>query len=191
MFHVEQTEPLRCLSSALSAAIERENISQRELARRCDVSPSTITQVIAGQRCTPELMGLLFAKISSDQRIGYELLLAHLRDEAMRAQIDLSHLVLKHADGVVLSELELSAEMNVNLGIIAKHVETMPELGDLIEDLAAMLLRFRGQVADLERQILAFPVAAAEAPRFPADHIGAQSRVKRSEGKRRSPAGNA
>jgi hypothetical protein len=142
-------------------------------------------------RCSPEVLRSICQQLSSDQKIAYELLIAHLYDEALRAGFTSHSLALRHVDGVVLSELDLSAEMNANLGIIARFAATFPELSDLVDDLAGMILRFQGQVQDLERQIVAFPLAAAQAPGFPADHIAAQSRVKRSEAKRTSHAENA
>ena len=158
------------LPKTLSAIIDESSISRRELAARCEISPSTLTNIMDGQRCSPEVLQILSSKITEKTKLAgdrlaqFRLLFAHLHDEIIRAGGDPSLVFIRHIEGVDIQRLNLTPEFNADLGIIAKHAADDPLLRDVISDLAGFIARKEAQIADLSANVVPFtPTAAAPA----------------------------
>jgi transcriptional regulator with XRE-family HTH domain len=133
----------------LGALIASKHGSGREFARICGVDSATISRLMAGDtRCSLENLRVFCEKISPDPLEQYELLLAHLHDEAAASGLDVSRLLLRHIEGVNLSELDLTPEMNGQLGVIARAAGEIPEVAESVEALSGLICRFRAMEAD-------------------------------------------
>jgi|GEM_PF-6444793 len=144
--------PRTLFGQTLGALIAQHHGSGREFARLCDVDSATISRLIAGEtRCSLENLRVFCEKISPQALQRYELLLAHLHDEAEASGLDVSRLLLRHVEGVNLSELELSPEMNGQLGVIARAAGDIPEVAESVEALSGLICRYRAMQADQTR----------------------------------------
>ncbi len=133
----------------LSALIASKHGSSREFSQVCGVDFSTISRLVSGdRRCSHEMLKALCSHISHESLERYELLLAHLYDEAVASGLDVSRLSLRHLNGVNLNELDLSPEMNGQLGIIARAATKIPEVAESIESLSGMICRYEALNAD-------------------------------------------
>lgn len=128
--------------------LERRGFSQRELARRCEFSVNVVSELLANQRCSPQALMLLTAKLAEDEGERYALICAHLRDEVVRCKGDPAHVVIRHVEGADLSTLDLTAEMNAFIGVIAREVETDKNLAGVIEGIATVLVERAALRAD-------------------------------------------
>ena len=147
------------LPAQILALLERREISQRELARRCEISAGVVTELVKGQRCTPEVLTLLRAKLAETEAERYQLVCAHLRDEVVRCQADPTHVVIRHVDGADLEKLDLTPEMNAFIGTLAREAEADAGVAKLIETLGDILIERAALKADLEfaSNVVKFP----------------------------------
>lgn len=140
------------LGQTLKQLLESQNRSQRQFAADCGIVPGTVRQVVQGRRCSPDNLRLFCEKISDSLQERYELLIAHLRDEAAASNLDLSHLVIRYAEGVNVDHLNLGPEMNAYLGVIArgagKEGPVKGPLSDLLASVADLVLRGEAQAID-------------------------------------------
>lgn len=133
----------------LGALIASKHGSGREFARVCGVDSATISRLIAGDtRCSLENLRVFCEKISTEPMQRYELLIAHLHDEAEASGLDVARLLIRHIDGVNLSELDLTPEMNGQLGVIARAAGEIPEVAESVEALSGLICRYRAMQAD-------------------------------------------
>lgn len=82
----------------------------------------------------------------------------------VRAGFDPAHVVIKHVDGAVLSELDLSVETNAHLGLIAREAEKNADVAGILEDLAHMIVRHEAALAIAKAPIVPFMAAEERAP---------------------------
>lgn len=196
------------LPKTLSAIIDESSISRRELAARCEISPSTLTNIMDGQRCSPEVLQILSSKITDktklvgDRLASFRLLFAHLHDEIIRAGGDPSQVFIRHIEGVDIQRLNLTPEFNADLGIIAKQAAEDDQLREVISDLAGYIARKEAQLADRSANVVPFtapspaPAKVAETPAtYPSPSDAAQilssERARRSQAKRDSSKSSA
>lgn len=141
------------LGQTLKQLLESQNRSQRQFAADCGIAPGTVRQVVEGRRCSPDNLRVFCEKISISLQERYELLIAHLRDEAIASNLDLSRLVIRYAEGVNVDELNLGPEMNAYLGVIArgaaKEGPVKGPLSDLLAGVADLVLRGEAQEVDM------------------------------------------
>ena len=186
------------LPKTLDAIIDEASISRRELAARCEISPSTLTNIMDGQRCSPEVLQILSSKITDktklagDRLASFRLLFAHLHDEIIRAGGDPSQVFIRHIEGVDIQRLNLTPEFNADLGIIAKQAAEDDQLREVISDLAGYIARKEAQLADRSATVVPFtapspaPAKVAESPgAYPgpasADQLISNSRARRTQ----------
>jgi transcriptional regulator with XRE-family HTH domain len=140
---------MNLFAKTLSALIESNHGTIREFSRKCGVTFTNISRIVSGdRRCSPAMLRLMCGKISTEPLEKYELLLAHLYDEAESSGLDVSRLSLRHLNGVNLNELDLSPEMNGQLGIIARAAARIPEVAESVESLSGMIARHEALEAD-------------------------------------------
>jgi len=136
-------------AKTLSALIASKHGSIREFARVCGVTFTNVSRIISGERrCSPEMLRVLCEHISSEPLERYDLLFSHMMDEAEGSGLDVTRILLRHIDGVNLSELELSPEMNGQLGIIARAAARIPEVAESVESLSGLIARIEAHEAD-------------------------------------------
>jgi transcriptional regulator with XRE-family HTH domain len=182
-------EPLH-LPIQLGRLLDQQGISQRELARRCEISPSTITKIMESQRCSPEVMTLLCEKLATTVAEVYGLYCAHLHDELVRCKGDPAHVVIRHVDGVDLKQLDLTPEMNAYIGIVARGAESDDNVAKVVEAISGMLTQRAALEADLQAKVTPFPAAlgmvAEESAPYgePVDQVLAAERERRNQDKR-------
>lgn len=143
--------PVHNLGTTLQQLLDLQHRSQRQFATACGFAHGTIRKIIAGRRCSPEVLRLICQHISNEPRVRYELLLAHLRDEVVRSGLDPSHVIHRYTDGADLGQLSLPQELGVYLGIIARESAVNPSVRDQLAALAELILRFRGEIHDSSR----------------------------------------
>lgn len=129
------------LGTILSKILEEEPLTQRQLAERCGITTTTVHAVIHGRPCSPETLKALCRYVSGNLRWRYEVLLAHLRDEAKRSGLDTGHLVIQYSDGVSLGDPALNESFGVTFNILAKQAQADPALKKLLDSLVEMGLR--------------------------------------------------
>jgi hypothetical protein len=66
----------------------------------------------------------------------------------VRCKGDPAHVVIRHVEGADLSTLDLTAEMNAFIGVIAREVETDKNLAGVIEGIATVLVERAALRAD-------------------------------------------
>lgn len=188
LFYVEQPWHLPLLIGRL---LERRGFSQRELARRCEFSVNVVSELLANQRCTPQALQLLTAKLAEDEGERYALICAHLRDEVVRCKGDPAHVVIRHVEGADLSTLDLTAEMNAYIGVIAREVETDKNLAGVIEGIASVLVERAALRADAASKITPFPIPVGSNPASVGDQLIAAEQARRVQAKRARSSSSA
>lgn len=172
--------------------LAEENLSQRQLADRCGINPTTVHAVIHGRPCSQENLRLFCTHISANVRWKYEVLIAHLRDEVTRSGLDPSPIVVRYVDGLASGAVALPEEVSVSIGILAREAQTDPALQKLLDSLASMTVRAKAVVADAiasraqhvppkasaGQRLSIFAIANAKTPSV-AHHIATRARVSR------------
>lgn len=196
------------LPKILDELLAEAGVSRREMALRCEISPSTMRNIIDGQRCSPEVLKVIQSKLTEgtnlagDRLAHFRLLFAHLHDEVLRSGEDPSKVFIRHIEGVDIQRLNLTPEFNADLGIIAKHAADDPLLRDVISDLAGFIARKEAQIADLSANVVPFapvtpaPAKVAETPAaYPSPSDAAQilsnERARRNQARRDSSKSSA
>lgn len=186
------------LPKILDELLAEAGVSRREMALRCEISPSTMRNIIDGQRCSPEVLQILSSKITEKTKLAgdrlaqFRLLFAHLHDEIIRAGGDPSQVFIRHIEGVDIQRLNLTPEFNADLGIIAKQAAEDDQLREVISDLAGYIARKEAQLADRSATVVPFtapspaPAKVAESPgAYPgpasADQLISNSRARRNQ----------
>lgn len=127
------------LGTVLANILAEENLSQRELAERCGITPTTLHSVIRhGRPCSPDTLRQLCGAVSSNLRWRYEVLLAHLRDEADRSGMDPAALLIQYRDG---GSFGISEPLGVTFGLLAHQAAEDPALKRLLDSLVEVGLR--------------------------------------------------
>lgn len=153
------TMSLLHLPVQIARLLDTHQISQRELARRCEISNGTINKILDGQRCSSEILTLIISKLCTDESERYSLICSHLRDEVVRAGGDPTHVVIRHVDGADLGALDLTPEMNAFIGTLAREAECDETVADVIEGLSDLLVERAALRADLEAKVVNPPGA--------------------------------
>jgi hypothetical protein len=141
----------------LARLLDVQAVSQRELARRCEISNGTINKILDGQRCQPETLNLIIAKLTNDESERYGLICAHLRDEVVRCKGDPTHVLIRHVEGADAAALDLTPEMNAFIGTLARESEADKNVASIIESLGDILIQRTALRADAEARVIPFP----------------------------------
>lgn len=159
----------------LARLLDVQAVSQRELARRCEISNGTINKILDGQRCQPETLNLIIAKLTNDESERYGLICAHLRDEVVRCKGDPTHVLIRHVEGADVAALDLTPEMNSFIGTLARESEADKNVAAIIESLGDILIQRAALRSDL----------AAKTTSAPLEHEGPtpEQRVKMQKSK--------
>lgn len=170
-------------SILLGALIDANFGSQSRFARASGIEASTISRQVEGKfRCSHETLHSLCQKVSNDPSQQYELLVAHLLDEAEASGLPLAGLVIRAADGINVSELDLAPELNANLGLIAQAAQEIPEVSEMLDGLAGWIARYRALQADHSAAVSARPVDfATELPGDRAVETAARQHAERTK----------
>lgn len=151
-------QPTWHLPAYISHLLERrDNMSQRELARCTELSLGTIQDLMSGSRCTPKTMVLISAKLAETESERYNLVVAHLHDEALRFSVDPSHLVIRHVEGADLQSLDLTPEENAFIGTVAREMESDKNVSGIMAGIASVLVERAALRADLAAKVTPFP----------------------------------
>lgn len=130
--------------------LEARGFSQRELARRCGFTVCVVGDILAGQRCSVSTLQAITTHLAETEAERYNLACCHLRDEAVRAGFDPTHLVIRHVDGADINALDLSPQMNAYIGLIAREAAHNKAAADLVEVLGDFILHLVALRADAE-----------------------------------------
>ena len=196
------------LPKILDELLAEAGVSRREMALRCEISPSTMRNIIDGQRCSPEVLKVIQSKLTEgtnlagDRLAHFRLLFAHLHDEVLRSGEDPSKVFIRHIEGVDIQQLNLTPEFNADFGIIAKQAAEDSQLREIISDLAGFITRKEAQIADLSANVVPFapiapaPAKVAETPAaYPSPSDAAQilsnERARRNQARRDSSKSSA
>ena len=196
------------LPRTLTELLSQASVKPRVLALQCEVSPSTIYNILDGDRCSPETLKLIIEKlpelndsVKGDRHIKDRILFAYLYDEALRAGVDSDEIAIYRIDGASKSLLHISPEFNQHLCIIARNAATDKNIAQVLDDLADMLAQKEARLATIHDKIIQFPttdasVKVAETPAaYPSPSDAAQilsnERARRNQAKRDSSKSSA
>jgi len=164
---MEQNKPIFHVPAAIEALLTRHGMTQGKLAAALDMSPANLVKVM--RREDPQRLSV--QTLHAIRRLDFltpaevgGFMIAHLRDELLRAEEDLRRYVLRHVEGVDLSSLDLTAEMNADIGIIARAAEKDADLAALISSLADRIALVEATKADMKAEVIQFPAPPAQAP---------------------------
>lgn len=149
---------------ALDAALSRvKGGSQAQLAKSLNTAAANLVKILRKddpQRLSPDVLAAIdkLTFCTPAERGG--MIAAHLHDELVRAGIDTRRYVIRHVEGVSLSELNLSPEMNADIGIIARAAEHDSDIRDILTTLAEKIAEYEAVKADTESRVVAFEPAS-------------------------------
>lgn len=162
---MEHSTPIFHVPAAIEALLARHDLTQGKLAAALDMSPANLVKVM--RREDPQRLSV--QSLNAIRRLEFltpaevgGFMIAHLRDELIRAEEDLRRYVLRHVEGVDLSSLDLTAETNANIGIIARAAEKDSDLAALISSLADRIALVEATKADMKAEVIQFPGLQAE-----------------------------
>lgn len=163
---MERKTPIYHVPIALDAAQSRiKGGSQAQLAKSLGTAAANLVKILRKddpQRLSPDVLAAIneLSFCTPAERGG--MIAAHLHDELVRAGIDPRRYVIRHVEGVSLSELNLSPEMNADIGIIARAAEYDADIRDILTSLAAKIAEYEAAKADTDARIVAFEPSAGQ-----------------------------
>lgn len=126
------------LSLAILAATNSETV--RALAKRCGLSPSTVSKLISKpRRVEPDTLRALCTRAKGDE--GLKFLLAHIHDEIERAGRSEEELVISRRAPDSDDDLQLLADE-----LAQEKARDGDELRAVVQDLAKMVRSYRARI---------------------------------------------